>query len=84
MFYVRTADKLVRTAPWVETFTGGVDKLRRILIDDELGICADLEAEMAALVDSYQDEWKAAVEDPALRSQFRQFVNTVGASWGVF
>jgi hypothetical protein len=54
-----------------------VEKLRRILLDDELGICADLEAEMHAMVDSYQDEWKLAVEDPKLRSQFRQFVNTV-------
>lgn len=76
MFYVRTADRLVRTAPWVESFDGGIDKLRRILLDDELGICGDLEAEMASLVDSYEDEWKKAVEDPKIRSQFRQFVNT--------
>jgi len=50
MFYIRTADKLQRTAPWVESFEGGVDKLRKILIDDELGICADLEAEMDSLI----------------------------------
>lgn len=77
MFYVRTADRLVRTAPWVESFDGGVEKLRRILLEDELGICADLEAEMASLVASYKDEWKVAVEDPKLRAQFKQFVNTV-------
>lgn len=76
MFYIRTADRLVRTAPWVESFEGGVEKLRRILIDDELGICADLEAEMASLVGTYEDEWKRAVNDPELRKQFRQFVNT--------
>lgn len=76
MFYIRTAEHLQRTAPWVESFDGGLAKLQRILIDDELGICADLEAEMASLVDSYEDEWKKAVQDPLVRSKFRQFVNT--------
>ncbi|GFZ50204.1 Nitrite reductase [NAD(P)H] [Saitozyma sp. JCM 24511] len=76
MFYIRTADRLVRTAPWVESFEGGIEKLRRILIKDELGICADLEAEMDSLIGTYEDEWKRAVQDPDLRKQFRQFVNT--------
>lgn len=78
MFYIRTADKLQRTAPWVESFEGGIEKLRRILIDDELGICKDLDAEMDSLIGTYEDEWKRAVQDPDLRKQFRQFVNTVG------
>lgn len=52
-------------------------KLKKILLEDELGICADLENDMATLIDSYVDEWKQAVTDPALRKQFRQFVNTV-------
>ncbi|GAA6022628.1 hypothetical protein JCM8202_005024 [Rhodotorula sphaerocarpa] len=76
MLYIRTADRLQRTAPWVESFEGGVDKLRKILIDDELGICADLEAEMDALIGTYQDEWAAALKDPNLRQSFRQFANT--------
>ncbi|TNY23557.1 NADPH nitrite reductase [Rhodotorula diobovata] len=76
MFYIRTADKLQRTAPWVESFEGGVDKLRKILIDDELGICADLEAEMDSLIGTYKDEWAAAVQDPELRKTFAQFANT--------
>lgn len=76
MFYIRTAEHLQRTAPWVESFDGGLAKLQRILIDDELGICADLEAEMASLVDTYEDEWKKAVQNPDVRSKFRQFVNT--------
>lgn len=77
MFYIRTAEKLQRTAPWVESFDGGLEKLKRILIDDELGICKDLDAEMDALIGTYEDEWKRAVQDPELRKQFRQFVNTV-------
>lgn len=76
MFYIRTAEHLQRTAPWVESFDGGLAKLQRILIDDELGICADLEGEMSSLVDSYEDEWQKAVKDPLVRSKFRQFVNT--------
>lgn len=79
MLYIRTADRLTRTAPWVESFEGGVDKLRRIILQDELGICADLDAEMDRLIGTYQDEWKRAVQDPELRKQFRQFVNTVSS-----
>jgi nitrite reductase (NAD(P)H) len=51
-------------------------RLKRILLDDELGICADLEAEMDALIGTYEDEWKRAVQDPDLRRQFKQFVNS--------
>jgi len=79
MFYIRTADRLVRTAPWIESFAGGIEKLRRIILQDELGICRDLEAEMQFLVDSYEDEWKLAVDDVATRAKFRQFVNTVSS-----
>jgi len=77
MFYIRTAEKLQRTAPWVESFDGGIEKLRRIIIHDDLGICKDLDAEMDALIGTYEDEWKRAVEDPDLQRHFRQFANTV-------
>jgi hypothetical protein len=50
MFYIRTADKLQRTAPWVAGFEGGIEKLKDILINDSLGICGDLEAEMDNLI----------------------------------
>lgn len=76
MFYIRTAERLQRTAPWVESFDGGVDKLRKILIEDELGICGDLEAEMDNLIGTYQDEWAAALRDPQLRQSFKQFANS--------
>ncbi|KAG2363511.1 hypothetical protein BDR07DRAFT_1483621 [Suillus spraguei] len=76
MYYIHTADKLMRTARWIEQFDGGIERLKKILLDDELGICADLEREMGELIGSYADEWKAVVNDPAKRRQFRQFVNT--------
>jgi nitrite reductase (NAD(P)H) len=50
MFYIKTADKLTRTARWLENFEGGLEKLRKIIIDDELGICDELDKEMNALV----------------------------------
>ncbi len=46
------------------------------MIDDSLGICAELEAEMALVVGTYQCEWKSAIEDPEKLKAFRPFVNT--------
>ena len=37
MFYIRTADRLQRTAPWVEGLEGGLDHLRDVVCDDSLG-----------------------------------------------
>jgi nitrite reductase (NAD(P)H) len=50
MLYIRTADKLQRTARWLEGFEGGLDKLRKIIVDDELGICEEMDRDMEALV----------------------------------
>jgi nitrite reductase (NADH) large subunit len=75
MFYVRTADRLQRTSVWMENLEGGLDYLRKVVIDDSLGICAELEAEMANVVDTYQCEWKTTVENPEKVKQFRSFVN---------
>ncbi|KAI1211450.1 nitrite reductase [Annulohypoxylon truncatum] len=76
MFYIRTADKLQRTARWLESLPGGLSYLRAVILDDKLGICAALEAQMQGLVDSYFDEWAAAVRDPLLARKFAQFANT--------
>ena len=45
-------------------------------MEDKLGICEELDREMQYLVDTYQCEWKAVVEDPVKRAQFKQFVNS--------
>jgi nitrite reductase (NADH) large subunit len=76
MFYVRTGDRLQRTSTWRENLEGGLDYLKAVVLDDRLGIAAELEADMQRVVDTYEDEWKNAVEDPAVRQRFRTFVNS--------
>ena len=76
MFYVRTADRLQRTASWLENLEGGLDYLRAVVCDDKLGIGAELEAAMALVIDTYECEWKKAVEDPATLKRFRHFINS--------
>lgn len=76
MFYVRTADRLQRTSTWRESLEGGLDYLKQVLIEDSLGIGAELEAQMQHVVDTYQCEWKTAVTDPAVRQRFKSFVNS--------
>ncbi|KAI0506063.1 nitrite reductase [Xylaria bambusicola] len=76
MFYIRTADKLQRTARWLEALPGGLKYLKEVILEDKLGICASLEAQMNELVDSFFDEWAEAVQNPAIASKFRQFANT--------
>ncbi|KAK4119299.1 nitrite reductase [Parathielavia appendiculata] len=76
MFYIRTADKLQRTARWLESLPGGINYLRSVILDDSLGICASLEAQMQELVDSYFDEWAEAINNPSIAAKFTQFANT--------
>lgn len=76
MFYVRTADRLQRTSTWRENLEGGLDYLKDVLLKDSLGVCAELEAQMQHVVDTYQCEWKTAVNDPVTRRRFRSFVNS--------
>jgi nitrite reductase (NADH) large subunit len=76
MFYIRTADRLERTAAWFNKRDGGIDELRSILIDDSLGLCAELEAAMALHVERYACEWAETLADPARLARFRPFVNS--------
>lgn len=75
-FYVRTADRLQRTSVWMESLEGGLAYLQNVVIDDDLGIAAELEAQMANVVGTYQCEWKTTIEDPQKLKRFRQFVNS--------
>jgi nitrite reductase (NADH) large subunit len=83
MYYIRTADRLTRTSVWLESMEGGIDYLRDVIVNDRLGIAAELEAQMQVFVDSYQCEWKAVVDDPEKRKFFRQFANTDEAEPGI-
>ncbi|WP_213881756.1 nitrite reductase large subunit NirB [Pseudomonas sp. dw_358] len=75
MFYIRTADKLQRTSVWRESLEGGLDYLKDVIIHDSLGLCAELEAQMALVVERYECEWADALKDPEKLKRFRTFVN---------
>ncbi|WP_433314118.1 nitrite reductase large subunit NirB [Micromonospora chersina] len=75
VYYVRTADRLQRTAAWIEAMDGGLDHLRAVLVDDSLGLCAELDAAMARHVAGYSDEWRDVLEDPERLRRFTSFVN---------
>ncbi|GLK91195.1 nitrite reductase large subunit NirB [Pseudomonas turukhanskensis] len=78
MLYIRTADKLQRTSVWRETLEGGLDYLKAVIIDDSLGLGAELEAQMQLVVDRYECEWANALNDPEKLKRFRTFVNAKG------
>ena len=79
MYYIRTAGRLQRTAPWLDELDGGLDHLREVIIDDSLGLAADFEAAMERHVDGYVCEWKAVLDDPDKLARFVSFVNAPGA-----
>ncbi len=76
MFYVRTADRLQRTSVWFENLEGGLEYLQDVIINDSLGICDELEQQMQHVIDTYQCEWKSAINDQQKLKRFRQFVNS--------
>ncbi len=79
LFYIRTADRLQRTSTWLEALDAevgdGLDYLRGVIFDDQLGIAAELDADMASHVDTYECEWKATLDDPERLAHFVEFVN---------
>ncbi|QKG19365.1 nitrite reductase large subunit NirB [Actinomadura verrucosospora] len=75
MFYIRTADRLQRTASWLEALDGGAGYLREVIVDDRLGICAELDAAMERHVAAYSDEWRDTLADPDRLRRFVSFVN---------
>jgi nitrite reductase (NADH) large subunit len=75
MFYIRTAEPLMRTATWLNKMEGGIDYLKNVIINDSLGIGKELEQDMARFLASYRCEWKEVVDNPELRKRFTHFVN---------
>jgi nitrite reductase (NADH) large subunit len=76
MLYIRTGDRLQRTATWFNKLEGGIDYLKQVIIHDSLGICAELEAEMNYLVETYQCEWKSTIDNSEKMKRFRHFINS--------
>jgi nitrite reductase (NADH) large subunit len=83
MFYIRTADRLQRTSVWRDNLEGGLEYLIGVVVHDKLQLAAELEAEMQHVVDTYECEWKKAVNDPDTRKRFRHFVNSDAADANV-
>ncbi|WP_187488565.1 nitrite reductase large subunit NirB [Duffyella gerundensis] len=79
MFYIRTADRLQRTSVWRDNLEGGLDYLRDVVINDSLGLGDELEAEMQAVVDSYQCEWQTTLQQPENLTRFTATVNSTAA-----
>lgn len=73
MFYIRTADRLQRTAPWLDV--QGLDHVRDVVCNDSLGLAAEFEAAMARHVDGYSCEWKGVLDDKEKLTRFVSFVN---------
>lgn len=76
MYYVRTAGRLERTATWLNKLPGGLAKVYEVVVEDKLGIAAQLEAEMAHVHETYACEWQGALQDPEVRARFAPFLNT--------
>ncbi|MBI2434679.1 MAG: nitrite reductase large subunit, partial [Candidatus Hydrogenedentes bacterium] len=80
MYYIYTADKLTRTATWLEGLEGGLEHLRNMVINDSLGICEQLEADIDRLISSYRCEWAEVVQDPEKQKRFLQLAQLPGKS----
>ncbi len=76
MFYIKTAEPLNRTATWLNKMEGGLAYLKEVIVNDSLGIGAQLEMGMQLMVDTYQCEWKEVINNPELRKRFAYFVNS--------
>ncbi|MEI6860344.1 MAG: nitrite reductase large subunit NirB [Shewanella sp.] len=75
IFYAKTAARLQRTSVWLESLEGGLDYLKSVVIDDCLGVSAELEAQMEKVISTYQCEWRTSLESPEFLSRFSEFVN---------
>ena len=76
MYYIRTAAPLVRTAAWLDKLEGGIEQLKKIVVEDSLEIAEELEQQMQGLIDKYECEWKQAVENENIKKRFQHFVNS--------
>jgi nitrite reductase (NADH) large subunit len=57
-YYREHGRYLERTYGFLERV--GIDNLRKILLEDSLGLCARLDAEIQKAVEAYRDPWQVA------------------------
>ncbi|WP_432511790.1 nitrite reductase large subunit NirB [Kineococcus sp. SYSU DK001] len=67
-FYREWGNWLERTYEFVPRL--GVERIRRVLVDDSDGLAAGLDERMQATVDNYRDPWQEGAE-PVTTGQFR-------------
>ncbi len=79
-YYIRTADRLQRTAAWFDELGADPEHLRRVIFDDVLGIAMELDADITTHLDTYECEWTATVNDPTRVARFVSFVNAPDAA----
>lgn len=76
MQYYREQGKYMERS-WAFVERVGVDHLRKVLVEDAEGICARLDADMQATVESYEDPWEEA-EKPVHPTQFTTLLPVAG------
>jgi nitrite reductase (NADH) large subunit len=76
MWYIRSAERLERTATWQRKLPGGIEFVRRVVIDDALGLAASFEDDIRRHVAGYRCEWTETLRDPQRLAHFVSFVNT--------
>ena len=67
-YYRENGKYLERSYGFVERL--GIERLREVLVEDVEGICARLDADMAAAVAAYRDPWATEASVPVHPSQF--------------
>ncbi len=75
MFYIKTADRLQRTARWMENLDGGIEYLKEVVIDDRLGLNDEFKKQMEFIVSSYKCDWKQVIGNETHLKHFKQFAN---------
>ena len=75
MFYIKTADRLQRTARWMENLDGGLEYLKEVVIDDRLGLNDEFKKQMDFIVSSYKCDWEQVIGDKTHLKHFKQFAN---------
>ena len=68
--------KLSKASVWLENLEGGIEYLRDVIINDKLGINAQLEADADKLISSYQCEWTTTLSNDDQLKRFSHFINS--------
>ncbi len=76
MFYIRTADKLTRTAPWLDNLEGGIEYLKSVIIDDKLGLNEHLKKRWRACA----QRWSASGQKPLTPHPHRFALSTLSTA----